>query len=320
MVKIVEATLIIILILLIKGCVTDKSDQKFSFPGNEIAPTPEADNSNEGGDQGEISILSTKTFNLTSSTTYPGNIAYDGTRLLFWIPAGQVVCAPDNQASFQYLTLDFTLQATSTSTYIGISSNGSCNGNSYQTFGTTIGSSGLLWKKTSSIFALSLRDNTNGNVLSTIDINPSDYGCDTNDYFKVTYCGGLFYGACLTTDWYKMIRFFSFNSSGSMQSAVTTNLDERTYQGVRGIACYGNSLIVVTGRSEKNVYNRFYKYDLNFNQIAVDSSTSYELPSQLHSIFGIATDGTYLYLQGSSLTNSSPATMTFGKATLGDLQ
>lgn len=321
MVKIMKPILIIMVILLSQGCGVDKSDQKFSFPGDEITPAPDAGDGGGGGNQGGISILSTTTFNLPWTTALPGPVAYDGVRLIFWMPyQSGMNCVPSDQATFQYLTLDFITQSTSTSTYSGISSYGSCNGNSYQVFGTAIGNSGLLWTKSGTIRSLSVRDDANGNVLSNIDITPANYGCKSNDYFKVTYCGGLYYGACLSTDYYQMIRFFSFNSSGAMQSAVTTNLDEITYGGVSGIACYGNSLIVVTKRSDKNAYNRFYKYDLNFNRIAVDSSTSYQYPSKLQSIIGIATDGTYLYLQGSAQNSSSPATMTFGKATLGDLQ
>jgi hypothetical protein len=185
-------------------------------------------------------------------------------------------------------------------------------------FGTTIGQSGLLWKKSAGGTGLSLRDNANGTVLSTIDFVAADYGC--RDAPKLTYCIDLFYGAC-TSGQSGRLRFFSFSSSGAMQSAVTTEFSEFSYGDIRALTCFnGNSLILVTSTNEKNAYNGFYKYSLSFNRMAVDGATSYQFPSGLQSIYGIATDGSNFYLQGSVDTSTSPPTVTIAKATLGNLQ
>ena len=119
------------------------------------------------------------------------------------------------------------------------------------------------------------------------------------------------------------MRFFSFDSSGTMQSAVTTSVSTLT-DIPSAVTCYDGTYLLLATSHDSGAYSAFYKYDLNFNLIATDSSTSSSFPSGLNSssgiIVGIATDGTNLYLEGSLNETPAPPTFTLGVATLGDLK
>ena len=301
------------------GCSADKSGQGFSWPTSELPVVSPS----TGGVGAGISMLSTKTVALSDTTGLPGNIAFDGTRLLWMNSLSVTNCFPSSQATFQYLALDFTPQTTSTSTYVGLPSGGDCNGRDYPTFPFAAGQSGIFWPTTGTSGKISIRDNSSGTVLSTTSIDVANYGCTFNDARLgkgplITYCGGLYYGACTSGSY---LRFFAFNSSGTLQSAVTTSLNESSYNVLNALTCYaGNSLLLVTNSSSSNAYNGFYKFDFSFNLVATDTTTSYQFSNGLQQIVGIATDGTNLYLQGAVNTNVNPVTVTLGKATLGTLK
>lgn len=85
------------------------------------------------------------------------------------------------------------------------------------------------------------------------------------------------------------------------------------------MTCYGNNSLLLIRNSNTNAYNDFYKYNLSFQLLATSSSNSYSFPNELQNIVGIATDGRYLYIQGSK-TGSNSDRFTLGKATLGNLK
>ena len=304
-----------IIFLFISACSISKSGS-FSFPGNAIAPAP-TQNSGSGN---TIEILNSKTATLSDSTVSPSNIAYDGTRLLWMNTLGTSNCFPSDQATFQYMGLDFSDQVTSTSTYSTIDSGVDCNGSDYPIFGAAAGDSGMFWQTSSGGTSLSVRDDSTGSLVSTISITPSNYGCTTGAPSSgngplITYCGDLFYGACTTSTNY--LRLFSFDSTGTMQSAVTTTYSELSYDKLNALTCYNdNSLLLVVN---SGIPNSIYKYDLSFNQDA-QAEFSSNWSNDLDTIVGIATDGSYLYLQGVADDSNSPPTVLFAQTTLGNLK
>jgi hypothetical protein len=320
------------------SCVVDKTKQKFTFPNNLLSTSSNNisndNNSTNDGDSGndntnnndtsnnneKISIISTEIYYLSNQSSIPGPIGFDGTRLIMWIPSSTSgsICNPSDTTTFQYFSLDFSSQIESTSVILGISSNQNCNGEAYQVFGTTAGFSGLLWNKNSggSNRALSERDNSNGELVTTIDINPAVYGCRANE-FKMTYCEGFYYGACSNLESNVKTRLFKTDINGVMQLALTTTLDNINYGPVEALTCFKDSIVFVTRRNIKNAYNGFFQFDLDLNFIKEDIANSYDFPDGLRSIKGITTDGNYFYLQGARNTKVNPATVTFGKATLG---
>lgn len=296
-------------------------DQPFSglFNG-EI--TPAVDDQSGGADGGgkSISILSTATVNLAGPST-PGNIAYDGTRLLWMNTLSVSNCFPGDLASFEYLDSGFNAQTTSSSTYVGISSSGSCNGGSFPLFSTAAGKTAMFWKTGPGLLGkISVRDNASGVLESTQNVDVANYGC--SELPKLTFCNGLYYGVCKSSgcSGFGCLRFFSFDVSGVMMSAVTTTRSSLSYGNLNALTCSGgDSLILVTGSSDANAYNGFYKYNLSFNLVATDNTTSYQFPSGLRNVVGVATDGTNLFLQGEA-SQTNPFSVVFGKATLGSLK
>ena len=298
-----------LVIFFIAGCAVDKTSQKFSFPFNAISPAPAAPSGGAPGIEIQTSLDVTMAV-LTS------NLVFDGVRLL--LPNTSSAGFPiNNTVSFDYLSTSLSFQANSTTNY--------GSGTIYYGYNSpapTAGQSALFWStsQNGNPGTLTIRDDSSGAVLSNTSITFSNnYGCGVigpgGSNAPITFCNGNYYGVCTTNTGY--IRFFSFDSSGTMQSAVTTTLDALTYHKLNALTCYNrNSLILVTDSNAYNAYNGFYKYDLSFNLIATDSNNSYSFPSNLQRIVGIATDGTYLYLQGS--TNNGKYTL--GKATFGNLK
>lgn len=316
----VKVTLIISIIVFCLACSVNKSSQKLSFPSLESEPNP-----GENGPQAGISILSTASKTL-SLGFIPGNIVFDGNQLIWVNSVSSTNCFPSNTASFQHMTLNFSTIGTSTSTLPGISSTFSCNGRSHPLGSNNLGRSTMFWITSSgSNGILSVRDNSNGNILSNTSINVASYGCtgnnaDSGDGPLFTYCNGLYYGACKSSPG-NYLRLFSINSSGVLQSAVNTSLNQLSYGKINAMTCYkDNSLFLVTNYSAVNAYNAFYKFDLNFNLTATDPTTSLSFPTGLRQIMGIVTDGTSLYLQGREDNGSTPPTIMFGKSSLGYLQ
>lgn len=266
--------------------------------------TPSAGNGG-GGSTASIQILSTA--NMTAVSNSPvavSNMIYDGDRLLLIDTAGGWPVA--SNIRYDYVSTSLTSQGQSTTNY-----GGSVN-NVVLSPGPSAGQSTLYWGGD-----ISVRDDSSGAVLSTTAINFSSYGCTSNEV--ITYCGGEYYGACTTGSGY--LRFFSFNSAATMQSAVTTTASSTTYNTLDGIACYGgNALILVTSASSSASEVAFYKYDLSFNLIASDTSSSGQFPSGLLAIAGVATDGTNLYLQGAMNNAVNPPTWVMATATLGSLK
>lgn len=305
------------------GC-QKTSNQEFTglFDGEVVPIQPNVGGRPNGGGSGsKITILETKEFSLGTSITYPGNLAYDGVRLMLMMPSSGASCFPGDVANFQYLGMDLSLQSISQSTYLGISSNGSCNGASFPSFGTVAGKSGMFVPSgAGSNGAIVIRDNATGAIGSSLPFDFTDYGCGSaSDSRLATYCGGLFYGVCKTSDRY--MRMFSFNSSGLMQSAVTTTLHETSFNKILALTCYeDSSLILVTKYSSKDAYNGFMKFDLSFSKVGEDLATSYDFPPALQEITGIATDGSYLYIQGEVDQSATVKHIMFGKANFGGLK
>lgn len=304
---------LVVVTFLLSAC-ADTTEKQFSWPTAELPSAPASPGSEV---QGGISILSTSSFTI-GSTDQLANLVYDGVRLL--IPFEYNLTFPGSQVTFQYFSTSLVSQTSSNSVYPGIAAD--YTGARYAT-AHTAGASALIWATTSSstTLKLSIRDNSNGTVQSTVDLDLTNYGCRSNggDGSPFAYCGGTFYGAC--SDTAGKLRFFSFNSAGAMQSAVTTSTTIISSGHLNAMTCYaGNSLILVTKYSTSNLYNGFHRFDLNFQAIATDSTTTYLFPIGLRDIVGIATDGSTLYLQGRTDQTRSPATFAVGTATLGKLK
>jgi hypothetical protein len=273
--------------------------------GASVAPAPVSG----------IAVLSTQT---VTGADLVGNIIYDGVRLL--LPDTTGAGFPiSNNVGFDYLSTSLVFQTASATNYANASIFYGFN-SGYNSPAPNAGQSALFWTTSynASSGTLSVRDNSNGTILSTTAINFANYGCANSG--PIVYCGGAYYGACSTfggcVSNAGCMRFFSFNTSGTMQSAVTTAKSKLDYGNINAITCYnGSSLLLVTNYSDSNAYNGFYKYDLSFNLVATDPNNSYSFPSAVQSIKGISTDGSYLYLQA-----NGSSTYTVGKATLGGLK
>lgn len=256
----------------------------------------------------QITLLNTTTVHIGTSSSSAGNLVYDGNRLLLTYQASPVISA--SQVIFEYFGVNLSSQGSSVSTYPSIQSYAGISNQS-------VGMSSLFWSTSGAIGMsgnLSVRNNSDGTLQSTIAINFASFGCNTIPV--LTYGGGLYYGACDTFS--GPARLFSFNNSGVLQSAVTLS-DLGQFNSIRAITLYnGNSLIIVTQNNEHVAGNGFYKYGLNFSRQAVDLAGSGAFSAGLTDITGIATDGAYLYFSGRY--NASDSTFMIGKASLGSLQ
>lgn len=292
----------LVLSLLIAACGKTVNQPFTGLFNGQISPVA---GDGSGTSNSGITIISSATF--TSASTSPvavSNMIYDGVRLLLVDTAGGWPISSSVQ--YDYVSTSLTSQGQSTTTY-----GGSVN-NSVLSSGPSAGQSTLYWSGN-----LTVRDDSSGSILSTVSLSFSNYGCNSNEI--ITYCDGAYYGACTTASGY--LRFFSFNSAGTMQSAVTTTNSNAAYVTLNGLACYGSdSLILVTGASSSVGEPAFYKYDLSFNLIASDTSSSGQFPSGLQGISGVATDGTNLYLQGAMDNSVNPQTWVMATATLGSLK
>ena len=286
--------------VVLQACAVDKSGQPFSFPSNQLAPAPAA--TGGGGSSRAIQILSSATFNSTSNSPVAvGNLVYDGTRLLVIDTSGGWPIS--GTTTFDYFSTSLVFQAHSTSTFTG-------NVNFTATSAGPVAGQTALYYNNSSPY-LAVRDDSSGSVLSTTSINFSTYGCNGSTGAPLTFCNSLYYGACTTGGGF--MRLFSFNAAGALQSAVTTTTSDPTAD-AQGLTCYDNNSLLLALNAT------FYKYDLNFNLLATDATSSASFPSGLQSPVGIATDGTNLYLQGALNNSANPPTFMLGIATLGILK
>jgi hypothetical protein len=230
-----------------------------------------------------IQIVQTKKF-IIAENDYPGNITFNGNNLI--LPIKHSYTFPNDQITAQYISTDLNAIGTSNSTYTGI--NTSYGHFTYITTSPSIGHSSQFWGKTAAYTSdyLSIRDDATGTLSSTTSINFNNFGCSTNvsKGDPITYCNGLYYGVCVSPA--RLMRLFSFNSLGLLQSAINTQISiSSDYNKFSAITCLDNSNILI-GR-----YNQIIRYDLNFNLL--DNITD----SSLGAINGMASDGNYLYIQ-----------------------
>lgn len=298
--------------LLLYGCGGSTNQP---FPGGFGNALPEASTTGSGGSEGlssGMSIISSNTFDLASSSDGILGPVYDGTRLLM-SEYNPVVLLSSGTLTFNYLGLStLVLQTTSSSTYSGDIRQIN------QVFnGPSAGQTALFWQGAggnSLLGNLSIRENSDGAVLSTLPINLSNYGCTSGG--PLTFCNGNYYGACTASG---SLRLYSFSTSGTMQSGVTTSSSTGN---LNALTCYNNAyLILVTSTCTGNsLHTCFFKFDLSFDLTTSDTSSASSFPVGLQGINGIATDGDYLYLGGEIDMSQVPFKYTVGTATLGGLQ
>jgi len=303
-----QALCVVIFAVVIVSCGKTVNQPFTGLFSGEITPSVGGGSGGGGNGSSGIQILSTAT--MTSASKSPvavGNLIYDGTRLIVIDTIGGWPI--NNTVTFDYISTNLTLQSHSTASY---------NAGVWATVtapGPLAGQTAVYWAEYGSTSThLTVRDDASGTIQSTTAINFSNYGCSGNTTF--TYCGGDYYGVCTTSSGY--MRLFSCDTSGTMQSAVTTNIATTT-DTPNAVTCYNGSYLLLVTSHDSGSYSAFYKYDLNFNLMATDSRASASFPPGLQTVVGIATDGTNLYLQGVN-NSANPPTYMLGVATLGNLK
>lgn len=288
----------------------------FTTPGGELRfPSSELPSSDPGYAENppvgsDIQILSYTEFSI-GSNDYPGNIIFDGTRILYPVKSSSQYLG--NNVNFQYLSPALSPQGVSLSNYPGI---GAINGTIYSAFPTVPGFSAIFWTTSAGATngTLSIRNNSDGIVTAHLNRDLANYGCRAGSDTKLTYCNTLYFGACYDSSF--QLRLFSFDASGSIQSGVTKSDTDLSIGNLGGLVCLRDqNLILISGNGTMS----FRKYNLGFDLITNGTNTSQNFNSCLRYPVGITTDGDSLYIQGRRETSGVSTSFCIGKSTLGNL-
>ena len=299
-------------ILFLASCKVEGEGQ-FSFPSSELPSLA----------PGDAPPFSSSSFSLTNSILLAysssgfgsglgaNNVVYDGTYLV--VPA----LTASGTIAFGLLN---------GSSMVSVTSYNAIAPNAHQLYAATSNGAGnvyVLYRNSGGTRYISSWPSVNpSSPLTTIVFNPSTYGCDTGvaDY-KIALSGSTFYGACTSASAPAgQLRLFSFNSSGTLLSAITVSWLGSASGPVEGLTILDGNLILGADAGVAPWGSAFYKYNLSFQYLGKSSDSTGSLGNVYDDVSSIATDGNSLIIgNGYEFCSGYSACYRFSKITKGDL-